>query len=1074
MHKAAQECDRTLIVLSPDYISAMYTQPEWSQAFSQDPTGEKRLLVPVRVKKCELDGLHPTRVYIDFLEPPPDSKTSRRSHLLDELLKGVSLERCKPTEEPPLPEEPKNRENINSLQQNPIKDDLIEDATPSRGTRKFFGKQRDEVLQSLTTNWPHSGSTVTILQGFPGTGKSQLAAEVGSKFSKCIDSVEPPSEAENSAQDLLIDLAEAINNGGISDVWRELEKDGDPYKILYQVIHSTPLLIVVDEFQRLFGPENTSPPKQWQKLVEKLNNSRNSKGRLLLISNRLIKKSRWCESCNFIVLNGLADDEAKNYFLDLLDNQDLVSKVPASRLCEIGRRLGGNPRAIKTLVSGLVSDSLDDLLSLSPGLFDTGDVKIDPILVEDFEREIIERTLTHVENESLRFMRWASVHRRPFDKSALEMFNASEMGVDCLRKKLIDRFLMINSILGDELHPLAREISVTRLSEVPGEWSGAHSLAANYYLDRFKVSQRKEVVNISSSYAELRHHLYESARIEELRKVTDRVVKLALSHIDKPAQSKIPESTETLEERIALISIIPEGQIPMGLEYHLALCLKHRNTGDDYKKALIHIRKAVGHRAYYGAWLLLIELEYSTNGIDAMLDAQKESVKYLSSGHDLFSVYHRCAQILRKDDKVNDAIDLLERGINSRGISCLSPLISLCADYMEKSGKFQDAISLIEGNLERDLPELGILYKRCATLMATNGQIDEAITLLRKAIEKPGMTKVYSLYLVCSELLYKDGKKEDAISILKEGLTNTNVIDPVEMYSKCAETLVKQGQSEEAVSVMKDGLMNKSIKEPERLQVYFAELMEKLDQAGNAASFLKRSLSSNKTPSSFLYLSCAKILFHMKKIDEAIDILRDGISKPKLKEQRQLIQMCAELLFRKGKVGEALDILKQGIENPLVDNKFTLYRAYSDLLIKENRLNDAISILNAGINAPAVENKSVLIQACAKILDRNGRRNEAVDMLKDSLKKPGITGLTPIYQTCANIMAKDGRRKEAIQLLLGALNGPKIGNLVSLYRPCAELMVKEGKKNDARELIVDGMNIFSKDKSLKDYLMKLS
>jgi len=41
MDKAAREATRTVAVLSPDYLAAEFTKPEWAAAFAQDPTGEK-------------------------------------------------------------------------------------------------------------------------------------------------------------------------------------------------------------------------------------------------------------------------------------------------------------------------------------------------------------------------------------------------------------------------------------------------------------------------------------------------------------------------------------------------------------------------------------------------------------------------------------------------------------------------------------------------------------------------------------------------------------------------------------------------------------------------------------------------------------------------------------------------------------------------------------------------------------------------------------------------------------------------------------------------------------------------
>ena len=96
MQKAASEAKRTIIVLSPDWLSAKFTWPEFSAAFVQDPTGEKRLLVPVRVRPCDLSGLLRPIVYID-LDDTEESVARQR------LLDGIGLERKKPAAPPPFP-----------------------------------------------------------------------------------------------------------------------------------------------------------------------------------------------------------------------------------------------------------------------------------------------------------------------------------------------------------------------------------------------------------------------------------------------------------------------------------------------------------------------------------------------------------------------------------------------------------------------------------------------------------------------------------------------------------------------------------------------------------------------------------------------------------------------------------------------------------------------------------------------------------------------------------------------------------------------------------------------------------
>jgi len=943
-------------------------------------------------------------------------------------------------------------------------------------SNNFYGEKRNGIFIDLIENWKPQGPAISIIQGFPGTGKSQLAKEVALHFTQVLPFIEPPLESISREKDLLIDIASSLEEEGFPEVSQELDKGSSwgPFSALLKIIRREPILLVIDEFQRLFEGTSTTPPSRWCKFMEQVNNSPGTKGRLILITNRMTNEDRWCESSKPIVLEGLSDSEAGDFLYKALNSKGISEKVPSDRLNEIGHRLGGNPRAIKTLVAGLISESLDDLMSLYPSTLELGDVKIDPLLLEQFERGVIERTLSNIDGGLLKLLRFVSIHRRPFDKSAMLEFCDNKVDVANLRRQLIDRFLLSNYLVGDEVHPLAREVSVSRLAEQHDEWIKAHAAAANYNFAKFSVSRKKGVNKISSSYAELRHHLHQSGRIEELNNVNERIVRFALADIDKPAQSKIPESTETLEERITILSALPGSKLPKGLEFHLALCLKYRNVGDDYKKALSHIRNAVGPHIYYAAWLLLIDLEYELNGVEAMIRAQKKAIRYLKGGNNSFSIYHHCSHILSKENRLEDGIKLLIEGIETPGITCLSPLISLCADRMQEAGKPHDAIKLIQQYLGQDLPEVSILYKRCADLMFSNGKKDEAIALLKEAINRPGMTKVYSIFLVGSDLLEKSGRTDEAISFLKEGLKNSNVKDPVEMYRKISNILIRRGQPEEAIKIVESGLTNQAIKSPEKIYTYYSDLLEQLGRRNEASLMLRELLTGADNPSSFLYLSCAKTLFHMRDLDGAIEVLKKGISKPKLKDRQQLVRMCADLLYRKGKTTESIDVLTQGLEDPSIDNKYALFRFYSDILVKENKLGEAINILKSGIDAPAVENKSVLIQTCAKLLERNGRGDEAVILVKESIAKPGLTGVAPLYQVCAKIMGRRGDRRAAIRLLQNAIKGPKIGNLVSLYQLCAELMQKDGQKEEAKEILLEGMAVFPKDKSLDKFYRKIA
>jgi hypothetical protein len=67
MQESVGQAQRIIAVLSPAYAASKYAEAEWRTAFAKDPTGELRLLIPVRVATFTPPGLLATRVYIDLV-----------------------------------------------------------------------------------------------------------------------------------------------------------------------------------------------------------------------------------------------------------------------------------------------------------------------------------------------------------------------------------------------------------------------------------------------------------------------------------------------------------------------------------------------------------------------------------------------------------------------------------------------------------------------------------------------------------------------------------------------------------------------------------------------------------------------------------------------------------------------------------------------------------------------------------------------------------------------------------------------------------------------------------------------
>jgi len=95
MQNATVQAEKTIAVLSNNYLNALYTHPEWTAAFAQDPTGQKRTLIPVRVAECEIKGLWQQIVYADLV--------NLSAQEAQKVVLAALQERGKPTQEPGFP-----------------------------------------------------------------------------------------------------------------------------------------------------------------------------------------------------------------------------------------------------------------------------------------------------------------------------------------------------------------------------------------------------------------------------------------------------------------------------------------------------------------------------------------------------------------------------------------------------------------------------------------------------------------------------------------------------------------------------------------------------------------------------------------------------------------------------------------------------------------------------------------------------------------------------------------------------------------------------------------------------------
>ncbi len=55
--ESIKNTNKTIAIISPDYLKADFPQIEWPVALANDPTGKKKKLIPVKVRNCEIRGL---------------------------------------------------------------------------------------------------------------------------------------------------------------------------------------------------------------------------------------------------------------------------------------------------------------------------------------------------------------------------------------------------------------------------------------------------------------------------------------------------------------------------------------------------------------------------------------------------------------------------------------------------------------------------------------------------------------------------------------------------------------------------------------------------------------------------------------------------------------------------------------------------------------------------------------------------------------------------------------------------------------------------------------------------------
>lgn len=169
MQQATATAERVVAVLSAAYLQSGHGEAEWRAFYAKDPSGERGLLLPVRVSRVEPPGLLRTRIYVDLVGR--DAEGARVA-----LLAAARNARGKPTQPPEYPGD--RRSEISATEAPRFPGELPPIWNVPFHPNPFF-TGRDLLLAELHTRlmMPDVAVRRVVLTGLGGVGKTSVAVE---------------------------------------------------------------------------------------------------------------------------------------------------------------------------------------------------------------------------------------------------------------------------------------------------------------------------------------------------------------------------------------------------------------------------------------------------------------------------------------------------------------------------------------------------------------------------------------------------------------------------------------------------------------------------------------------------------------------------------------------------------------------------------------------------------------------------------------------------------------------------------------------------------------------------------
>ena len=340
MHRAIQQSARTIAVLTPDYMASGFCAPEWQAAFAQDPTGEKGILVCVRVADFKPDGILTGRTYIDLVGLSADAAR-------DLLLQRIQTGRAKPTTAPafpvtaakPAPEFPGRTSPKTAIPHNLPR------------LQPFFGR-KDELRKIADALDPESRTWGALIDGPGGMGKTSLAVRAAyectpEQFQRIvfvsIKDRELDDDGVRTLGNLLIPgLLELLNELARELGHPDIPKSAEDQRIrlLLDALRGTRTLLILDNLEDLLKTERD----QIFTFVKKLP----AGCKAILTSRRRIGSS-----ADTLVLEKLDQAAALETLADLATRIPQLQKTSEAERIALYTQTGGKPLLLRWVVGQL-------------------------------------------------------------------------------------------------------------------------------------------------------------------------------------------------------------------------------------------------------------------------------------------------------------------------------------------------------------------------------------------------------------------------------------------------------------------------------------------------------------------------------------------------------------------------------------------------------------------------------------------------------------------------------------------------------------------------------------------------